>query len=130
MRNELEKSKRIVIKVGTSILTSSEGKISGTSIAHIARPALGLIESSHEVVIVSSGAIAFGMQALGLKKRPKTMARLQAAAAIGQGKMMHAYENFFASHGWLASQILLTRDALEDRKRFLTARRTFVELFK
>lgn len=130
MRNQLRTAKRIVIKVGTSILTSEKGRISKASIARIARPMLELLENSREAVIVSSGAIAFGMQALGLKKRPAAMARLQASAAIGQGKMMHAYEDFFAAHGRLAAQILLTRDGLENRTRFLTARRTFFDLFK
>lgn len=89
-----------------------------------------MIQRKKEVVLVSSGAIAFGMEVAGTERRPKEMPRLQACAAIGQGKLMHAYEEFFSRRGLHTAQVLLTRDALESRKRFLAARQTMEELFR
>ncbi len=130
MRDELKKCKRIVAKAGTSILTSADDRISEKNLARLGMDILGVLKTKREVALVSSGAIAFGMQALGAKQRPKEMPVLQATAAIGQGKLMHAYEDFFSKQGMHAGQILLTRDGLESRERFLAARKTFEELFK
>lgn len=130
MRKELRNAKRIVIKAGTSILTSSGGKISDKHLARLGQQVLDLMKAKKEVVLVSSGAIAYGMESVGFKKRPKEMPRLQACAAIGQGKLMYAYEQFFSASSLHTAQILLTRDGLENRTRFLAARRTLEELFK
>lgn len=130
MRDELKHCKRIVIKVGTSILAAGDGKISRKNFDRLGEPILELRKQGAEVVLVSSGAIAFGMQAVQLKKRPSEIAKLQACAAIGQGKLMHAYEEYFGRQGHQTAQILLTRDGLEERARFLAARRTFFELFR
>lgn len=129
MREVLKKSRRIVIKAGTSILTGKDGKISNKNLERLGSDILALRKQKKEVVLVSSGAIAFGMEALERADRPKEMPELQAAAAIGQGRMMHAYEKFFSSKKVLTAQILLTRDGLEARARFLAARHTFQELF-
>ncbi len=129
MRDVLKKCRRIVIKAGTSILTGPDGKISGKNLERLGHEILALLKQKKEVVLVSSGAIAFGMEAIEASDRPSEMARLQACAAIGQGRMMHAYEQFFSKKKVLTSQILLTRDGLESRPRFLAARSTFRELF-
>ncbi len=129
MREAFRDCARLVVKAGTSILTGANDKISVKNLEQLTAGVLDLVKMKKEVALVSSGAIAFGMQALELKTRPKTMAGLQAAAAIGQGKLMHAYENSFSKRGIHTAQLLLTRDGLEDRKRFLTARKTFEELF-
>ena len=130
MRASLKKCGRIVVKAGTSILTGEDDRISGKNLARVGSEILELIRQKKQPVLVSSGAIAFGMQAAGLKRRPQSMAPLQACAAIGQGKLMQAYEYFFSSRGVHAAQLLLTRDGLETPKRFLAARHTFEELFR
>ncbi len=130
MRKSLVKSQRIVVKAGTSILTSSGGRISEKNLGRLGSQVLDLMRQKKQIVLVSSGAIAYGMESVGLKKRPKEMPRLQACAAVGQGKLMYAYEQYFSRHGVHTSQILLTRDGLENRERFLAARRTLNELFK
>jgi len=130
MRSSLKQVKRVVVKAGTSILTSEKGSISQSHLERLGKEILQLIEQKREAVLVSSGAIAFGMEASGLKQRPKKMERLQACAAIGQGKLMHAYEQFFSKYELTTAQLLLTRDGLEMRKRFLEARHTLQELFK
>lgn len=129
MRDLLKKSRRIVIKAGTSILTT-DGQLSEKNLERLAGEIAPVLKAGREIVLVSSGAIAFGMEALGLKKRPAEMPRLQACAAIGQGKMMHAYERVFSKKGIHTAQLLLTRDGLEARPRFLAARHTLEELFK
>lgn len=130
MPNTLQKCQRVVIKVGTSILTSGDGHFSPANLEMFGGQVLELLRKKKEVVVVSSGAVGLGMDAARLKKRPKEMRRLQACAAIGQGKLMHAYEQFFSKAGMHTAQVLLTRDGLEDRKRFLIARQTFAELLK
>lgn len=128
MRNVLKNSKRIVVKAGTSILTDSKGMFSPQSLKRLGAEIVQCIQKKREMVLVSSGAIAFGMESCGLEKRPKEMSQLQACAAIGQGKLMHVYENFFSKEGIHTAQLLLTRDILENRKRFLLARQTFEAL--
>ena len=125
----MKAARRIVLKAGTSILTSPKGFFSSSAIARLGKEILPLFHSGHEVVLVSSGAIACGMKTLSLKRRPKELKKLQACAAIGQGKLMHAYEEFFSPQGIHTAQILLTRDVLEERGRFLNAKRTLAELF-
>lgn len=129
LRERLRAVRRIVLKAGTSILTSQTGTFSPRSIARLGKEILPLLHSGREVVLVSSGAIASGMKTLGLKHRPRELKKLQACAAIGQGKLMHAYEEFFSKQGIHTAQILLTRDVLEERGRFLNAKRTLAELF-
>lgn len=127
-RLRIKLARRIVLKAGTSILSSHRNSFR-EAINQLGKGILSLTHTKHEVVLVSSGAIAFGMQTLGLKKRPAELGKLQACAAIGQGKLMHAYEDFFSKHGLHTAQILLTRDGVEVRKRFLNARHTMDHLF-
>lgn len=130
MSERLRHAKKIVIKIGTSILKSRGESFSYREHSRICQAVHGLIRKGYKPVLVSSGAIALGMKSCGFKRRPKEMAQLQACAAIGQGKLMHAYESFFSKKNVHTAQLLLTRDGLEDRKRFLCARDTLETLLK
>lgn len=130
MSEHLRHAKKIVIKIGTSILKTSGESFSNKEHSRICQEIHALIRQGRQPVVVSSGAIALGMKTCGFKKRPKEMAELQACAAIGQGKLMHAYESFFAKKKVHTAQLLLTRDGLEDRKRFLCARNTLETLLR
>lgn len=130
MHDRLKNCRRVVIKAGTSILTGKDGRFSSSHLARLGEQILSLRAQKKEVVLVSSGAIGLGMEIAGCKKRPKKMAQLQACAAIGQGKLMHAYEQFFSKRGVHTAQILLTRDGLEDRERFLRASGAVAEILK
>ncbi len=127
----LKNCRRVTIKAGTSILTSKKGDFSAKNLSKLGLELTNFIQKQNkEIVLVSSGAIALGMEVSGIRRRPKEMQRLQACAAIGQGKLMHAYEQFFSKKGLHTAQVLLTRDAVENRERFLRARRTLEELLK
>src|SRR3989338_4057122 len=128
MRDALKKAKRVVVKAGTSILTGEQGLFSKARLQRLGRDVLEIVGQNLDVVLVSSGAIALGMEAGGRIVRPKKMSELQACAAIGQGKMMHAYEQFFSRYRMHTAQVLLTRDGLENRERFLCARSTLLKL--
>ncbi len=130
MRESLKTAKRIVVKAGTSMLTDSKGRVDRKLVHRLSADVSALRKGGRDVALVSSGAIAFGMDALGLSKRPRGMGTLQACAAVGQGRLMHAYSQSFDKRGLPAAQMLLTRDGLEDRSRFLTARRTFDAVFE
>lgn len=130
MSDRVKKSKRICIKAGTSMLTDKQGFFCPELLSGLGGEILSLIGEGREVVLVSSGAIGLGMEVAGFKRRPKIMADLQACAAVGQGKLMHAYEQFFSKRGIHTAQILLTRDGLEGRERFLRASRTMEALLK
>ena len=122
--------KRVVIKVGTSVLTNAEGYFSLSSLKNVVSQVKWLLQADREVVMVSSGAIGCGMKTLGLKKRPKELKLLQACAAIGQGKLMKAYEDLFSQFGCHTGQILLTRNSFQDRARCLNIRNTLTELLR
>ncbi len=124
MRHELHKAKRWVIKVGTSSLSTDEGHFSARQMENIVSQVAGLLKRKIQVVLVSSGAIALGMDTLKRTKRPTALPELQACAAIGQGKLMKAYEAAFSSTGFHAAQILLTRDEIHDRERYVNAKKT------
>lgn len=130
MSDRVRSAQKVVIKIGTSILKTRGESFSHKEHARVCQEIYALIKKGRRPVLVSSGAIALGMKSCGFKKRPKEMAELQACAAIGQGKLMHAYESFFAKKKVHTAQLLLTRDGLEDRKRFLCARNTLETLLK
>jgi len=121
----LKNAKRIVIKIGSSILCDQKEEFSRDCVKKIAEEILFLLKSGKECVLVSSGAIACGMDMIGVKKRPKELPILQACAAIGQGKLMKYYEDFFVARKFHTAQILLTQDILHDRQRYLNTRNTF-----
>lgn len=114
--------KRIVIKVGSSTLSYSNGKLNINQMEKLVRQLADLRNSGKEVILVTSGAGVAGMGRLGLSCKPKTIPEKQATAAIGQGLLMHMYEKLFSEYGIVAAQVLLTREDMMDRKRFLNAR--------
>ena len=120
----IHKAKRLVVKVGSALVTNSGLGLDHAALTGWAEQIARLRHDGREVVLVSSGAIAEGMQRLGWTRRPNALHDLQAAAAVGQMGMVQVYESCFRSHGLLASQILLTHEDLADRKRYLNARST------
>lgn len=125
----LQKSKRLVIKVGTSVLTDlHQARVTKHCVQSIASEVTALWRDDRQVVVVTSGAIGVGMGILGMKARPSVLAKLQAAAATGQGLLMQWYTTRFEEEGIQAAQILLTRDDFENRKRYLNARATLQTL--
>jgi glutamate 5-kinase len=128
MRTRIAQSKRLVVKVGSALVTNNGAGLALDFIADCARQIAALHDSGREVLLVSSGAIASGMQRLGWTTRPQAMHDLQAAAAVGQMGLAQAYETTFARHALRAAQILLTHDDLADRKRYLNARSTLQAL--
>ncbi len=128
MNTVLKKCKRIVVKVGSSLVTNRGAGLDLEALGNWARQIAALNASGHEVVLVSSGAIAEGMKRLGWKKRPASIHDLQAAAAVGQMGLVQAYENCFRQHGLHAAQVLLTHADLADRERYLNARTTLTTL--
>jgi glutamate 5-kinase len=128
MNIELTKCKRIVVKVGSSLVTNQGAGLDLKALGNWARQIAVLNDSGHEVVLVSSGAIAEGMQRLGWKKRPTSIHDLQAAAAVGQMGLVQAYESCFRKHDLHAAQVLLTHADLADRERYLNARTTLTTL--
>lgn len=124
MKTALTQCKRIVVKVGSSLVTNQGEGLDTRAIGNWAQQIAELRKTRHEVVLVSSGAIAEGMQRLGWKQRPKAMHELQAAAAVGQMGLVQVYESCFRSHGMHAAQVLLTHADLADRERYLNARST------
>lgn len=114
----------LVVKVGSSLVTNNGEGLDQAAIAAWADQISGLVKQGRQVVLVSSGAVAEGMQRLGWKKRPTAVNELQAAAAVGQMGLVQMYESCFAKHGLHTAQVLLTHDDLADRKRYLNARST------
>jgi len=123
-------AKRLVIKVGSALVTNNGEGLDLAAINEWARQIAELRQSHKEVVLVSSGAIACGMQRLGWAKRPSAVHELQACAAVGQMGLVQVYESAFSSHGLHTAQVLLTHDDLADRKRYLNARSTLTTLLK
>jgi len=124
----LGKVRRLVLKVGSRVLTAKGRVLSQAVFDRLAREVSTAKKKGYEVVIVSSGAIAAGMARLGLLEKPKTMPQKQASAAIGQSALMWNYERAFSFFGEKAAQVLLTRDDLSNRNRYLNARNTLLTL--
>lgn len=123
-------TRRVVIKIGSSTLCRSDGPLDELYLADLAAQVASQRELGREVIIVSSGAIPAGVAVMKLNGRPRTIAQKQAAAAIGQGQLMHFYAEAFGRHGIPVAQVLLTRDDLRNRGRYLNARRTFAAILK
>lgn len=119
--------KKIVVKIGASVLKSGE-TLNKSRFKAIAQDVSELLNQGRKVLLVSSGAIACGMTKLGLKARPQSMAKLQALAALGQIELMKIYQSYFQRHNIEIAQVLLTWDDFSDRRRFLNARETLSEL--
>ncbi len=127
-RKILGKSRRIVVKVGSSILASVERGLLYDVFSHLTKEISDLKRQGYEVVLVSSGAIAAGMEKLGYKIRPQDITQKQATAAVGQTRLMKIYEDYFSRYQQMVAQILLTHDDLSHRRRFLNARNTLLTL--
>lgn len=121
-------AKRLVVKVGSSLVTNEGKGIDVNAVAQWAEQIASLHAQGRQMVLVSSGAIAEGMARLGWPRRPNAMHELQAAAAVGQMGLIQAYEVAFAKHGVRTAQILLTHEDLADRRRYLNARTTLYTL--
>ncbi len=121
-------ARRLVVKVGSSLVTAEGRGIDHAAVARWAEEIAGLRRAGKEIVLVSSGAIAEGMQRLGWTTRPAAMHELQAAAAVGQMGLVQAYEAAFSAFGLHTAQILLTHEDLADRRRYLNARSTLLTL--
>lgn len=117
-------AKRIVIKIGSSSLTSINGEVSRRKLEKLVEEVVRLKEGGHEVLLVSSGAVAAGYRRLGYLTRPDSLPERQASASIGQGLLIESYSDIFMSHGYIASQILITRDDFSDENRYNNARNT------
>ena len=115
---------RLVVKVGSSLVTNAGQGLDHEALARWAEQIAELKHRKKQIVLVSSGAVAEGMQRLGWKRRPNALHELQAAAAVGQMGLVEAYESCFRRHGLHTAQILLTHEDLSDRKRYLNARST------
>lgn len=124
MKSVLIKAKRLVVKVGSSLVTNKGQGLDHIALGQWAEQTARIKEMGLEIALVSSGAIAEGMQRLGWKKRPNAVHELQAAAAVGQMGLVQVYESCFRKHGLHTAQILLTNDDMADRKRYLNARST------
>jgi glutamate 5-kinase len=124
----MKEAKRFVVKVGSSLVTNRGAGLDASAIARWAGQIAKLREAGKEVVLVSSGAIAEGMQRLGWTRRPHAMHELQAAAAVGQMGLVQVYESCFRQHGLRTAQVLLTHADLADRQRYLNARSTLLTL--
>jgi glutamate 5-kinase len=121
-------ARRLVVKVGSSLVTDEGRGLDHAAVARWAAQIAALAAAGKEVVLVSSGAIAEGVKRLGWTVRPSSMHELQAAAAVGQMGLVQAYEQAFAEHGLKTAQILLTHEDLADRRRYLNARSTLTTL--
>lgn len=127
-RENLSAAKRIVVKVGTSTLTHSTGKLNYYRIERLVRELSDLANQGKQIILVTSGAVGAGMDRLGLKEKPKTIPEKQAAAAVGQGILMHTYEKMFSEYGQIVAQVLLTREDSVNRKRYANSRNTLLAL--
>ena len=127
----MQGKKRIVIKIGSSSLTHHQtGELNLMKIEKLVRVICDLKGEGREVVLVSSGAIAAGRQALGGKKRPETVSEKQAYAAVGQARLMMVYQKLFAEYNQTAAQILMTKNTMINKESRFNARNTFDELLK
>jgi len=128
MTEVLRNARRIVVKVGSSLVTDEGRGVDADAVGNWCRQMAALAAQGREVVMVSSGAIAEGMKRLGWATRPKEIHELQAAAAVGQMGLAQIYESKLREHGMRSAQVLLTHADLADRERYLNARSTLLTL--
>lgn len=125
-----EPGARIVVKVGSSTLSHSTGKLNLGRMDALARELSDLANAGQRPILVTSGAVAAGMGRLGLQRRPQSLPERQAAAAVGQGLLMQIYEKLFGEYSQIVAQVLLTRDEASNRQRYLNARHTLMKLLE
>ncbi len=126
-RRILEKAKRVIVKVGSAVLTSAKG-LDERVVNRLADQIAGLHDRGLEIVLVTSGAVAAGRCVLGPEQAAGCMVHKQAASAVGQSRLMHSYDEAFGRYGKITAQVLLTKDDLRSRERFLNARNTMCRL--
>ena len=122
--------KRVVVKLGSGVLSKGRDRLDSATIRRLAREMAACAAEGTEVIVVSSGAILAGRERLGLKTRPATIQLKQAAAAVGQSRLMRAWEAAFERQGRTVAQVLLTREDLRHRRRYLNARNTIFTLLR
>ncbi len=127
-RSDFAKAKRIVVKIGSSLLTAGGQGLNNAAISDWVSQMANINLQGKEVLLVSSGAVAVGVSRLGLKQRPHTLHELQAAASVGQMGLVKTFENNFQQHKLHSAQVLLTHDDLSNRQRYLNARSTLLTL--
>ena len=130
MISELKRLSRVVIKVGTAVLAGESGRLDREMISWLAEGVERLRTDVTDVAIVSSGAIAAGMEKLGMSSRPCNLEELQAVASVGQGLLMHIYSEIMGSRGLSVGQVLITQSNLTHRQQYLNARHTLERLFE
>jgi len=128
-RHVLRDRKRVIVKLGSMVLAAPGGGIDQGLLNRLADE-MAAMEEERDFIIVSSGAILMGMQAMALKEAPRTMKVKQALAAVGQSRLVQAYADAFARHGKQVGQVLLTSEGLEDRRRFVLSHNTLETLLK
>ncbi len=126
----LAAARRIVVKFGTQLLTGGDGQLDVAYFRRIAAQVVTLRQRGYEVTIVSSGAIGAGIKELGLARRPRDVAELQAVAAVGQRRLMTHFHDAFAPHGLFVGQVLVTRNDFDDRVRYLNIRNCIAHLHR
>ncbi len=129
-RETLKNASRIVIKLGTGVLTDSQKQPDRAQMTQLVAQIASLRKMGKEVVLVTSGAVGAGMGVLGYEKRPSELSEMQACAAVGQSRLMSTYEELFGQFGLNVAQVLLTHDDLEHHERHLNARNTLVTLLR
>lgn len=129
-RQKLASCRRIVVKIGSRVIVQRNGRLDIRRMNALATEISRLRQEDREVIVVSSGAIACGLQTLGMKKKPEDLPTLQMAAAVGQSRLMAAYDRLFSRRGCRIGQVLLTHDDLENRRRHLNARNTILKLLE
>src|SRR3954467_6096034 len=129
-RKQLADAHRIVVKLGTHVVTHDGVELALGRVMGLVESVARLREAGREVVLVSSGAVGMGMRVLGLKDRPRSLGLRQACAAVGQGHLMSTYTGLFAALGLTAAQVLLTQEDLGDRDRALCLRTTLMRLLQ
>ncbi len=131
LRRKLGAKKRIVVKVGSSSLQHPEtGKLNFLKVERLVRELCDLKNCGMDICLVSSGAIAVGRTFMGMEKRPQTIARKQACAAVGQARLMMVYQKLFAEYNQVAAQVLMTKNTIIDNVSRKNAQNTFEELFR
>ena len=129
-REAVTAAQRVVVKVGSSSLTTAHGGIDPERVRSLVDSLAGVRARGADLVLVSSGAIAAGLAPLAFRRRPRDLARQQAAASVGQGLLVHRYTEEFARHGQVTGQVLLTLDDVTRRSHYRNAQRTFDKLLE
>ncbi|MDP3730531.1 MAG: glutamate 5-kinase [Candidatus Omnitrophota bacterium] len=124
----MSKNRIVVIKIGTKVITSSDKSLDKALLKGLIAQISDILDKGLKVIVVTSGAIGAGMGLLGMKKRPVKTEELQAAASIGQSRLMHLYSDYFKERGYLTGQILLTQEDFNDRNRYLNIKKTIETL--